>query len=364
MFAHWNYMNKLKREIGMLKSTLWSCVVVLVLAGVAQGQTFKSKSYGVSVTSNIIYDGTNSLTLDIYEPTGAGVPALKPGMVLAHGGAWALGSKDSSTFSGGGLFNTPMHEYAAEFAKRGYVCVSINYRKLTDGGFTFTPTGTLTGAGLDFTGSASLINALLATSFTDGQVTAVFEQATDDTVTAIQWMVTNSATYGIDPSRIAVGGYSSGAFNSLWAAHVVGAPVAAVWTNSGNMFGNGNEALALSTSTVPTISFQGDADTVVVPGGASLALKNALISEGFPHEYYTMSGATHYYLRTNSVPETPVRGVPAPLLEDLVSDFMYAQMNLSGLAPGAPAQSNRGLVILVVSIVGLAGLWMYRRREA
>ncbi len=70
---------------------------------------------------------------------------------------------------------------AVEFAKKGYVCISINYRireKLDD------PSAAIT-------------------------------DAVDDTASAVSWVIEHSEEYGIDKKFIAVGGYSAGALTAI-----------------------------------------------------------------------------------------------------------------------------------------------------
>ncbi len=345
---------------------------VLVLLSVAvapfaaDAQVFLLKPYGVNVTTDVVYDGVNGLTLDVYEPTGGpGVPALKPGFVMAHGGAWIAGNKDDSTFENpaqDGDFNTPMQEYAREFAKRGYVVVNINYRQFDDPGFgSYVPNGLLAAANM--TPITNGLNALFSpSSVSEATVRKELELAVEDTVTAINWLITNAGTYGVDTTRIAVGGYSAGAFNSLFAAHVANAPVAAVWSNSGSLGGGGNEALYLdSGDTVPTIAFHGTNDTVLsyAPFGNPLRLE--LIAEAIPHEFYAMTGEDHYYLRTGIVANAPSRSVP-DTQENLLSEFMYDQMDLQNLVvPSLPASKPWAAALLAAGLM-LAGGFLVRTR--
>src|SRR4051794_34062903 len=69
----------------------------------------------VKVTNGIRYK--TGLTLDLYEPVGDRA-RKRPAVVWVHGGGFQVG--DSK--------NPRMVEAATEFAKRGYVAVSINYR--------------------------------------------------------------------------------------------------------------------------------------------------------------------------------------------------------------------------------------------
>ncbi len=346
-----------------IQSRIGIILAVLTIAPLAHAQLpFLGKPFGVSVTTDIDYgdgtiDSTTSPTtadlfLDLYEPTGAGVPALKPGLVLVHGGSWIVGSKDSSTFEsspGSGDFNTPMHEYAAEFAKRGYVCVSIDYRKILDDP---DGTGLLSTGGADISTIVSLVQTLISGSVTvpDDQVRRSIEAGTADTVKAINWMIANAATYGIDPARIAVGGYSAGAFNSIWAAYVADAPVAAVFSNSGGI-GSSNTSFISSPSDPPIIMFQGDSDNVVnVSNGQTVHAQ--LESIGVPHEYFEMVGENHYYLRTRPMAESPAKLAPGASLEENLAFFLLNNLNLLPLATaGVPATSNAGLYMLLVSII-------------
>ena len=97
----------------------------LLLGGPALAQTdFLDEQFEVNRTNDIVYGtgavqapapGEIDLLLDLYEPTGAGVPPLKPGFVIIHG---------RGSDKGNGKFVS----WATDYAKRGYVCVSINYR--------------------------------------------------------------------------------------------------------------------------------------------------------------------------------------------------------------------------------------------
>lgn len=62
--------------------------------------------------------GEKKLLLDLYEPTGQGVPKLKPAFVAIHGGGWVQGDKRTP--------NENKAKLARELAGRGYVAVSIN----------------------------------------------------------------------------------------------------------------------------------------------------------------------------------------------------------------------------------------------
>lgn len=144
---------------------------------------------GVTLTSDIPYgagsavdgDGnTDLLTGDLYAPTGDTVTE-RPAIVWVHGGSFRALDKTSGEIV----------DEATVFAKKGFVGFSINYR--------------MTAAGC----SASAPGAACVDEIVD---------ALHDTQSAIRWLRANAATYGIDPTRIAVAGTSAGAICAMEAA--------------------------------------------------------------------------------------------------------------------------------------------------
>jgi acetyl esterase/lipase len=140
-----------------------------------------------------------------------------------------------------------MVKMANNFAKRGYVAVSINYRLLGDGNC----------AG-ENPPSQQCVNAAFA--------------AQHDAQAAVRWLRANAAAYGVDPTRIAIGGGSAGAVTALAVAVNSGDP-----GNSGNSgysskvgaaiaisgFLPHDEASLYDASDSPILMFNGTADPVV-----------------------------------------------------------------------------------------------------
>jgi predicted esterase len=136
----------------------------------------------VTVTRNVAYGSavnlesqTITLQLDMYQPTGDTV-AGRPTIVWVHGGSFCCGSKTSSE----------LVDEATTFSKMGYLNVSIDYRLESPGC------------------SESFSNCV-----------AAIQEAAADAQTAVRFLRTNAATYGIDPNRIAIGGSSAGAITAL-----------------------------------------------------------------------------------------------------------------------------------------------------
>jgi para-nitrobenzyl esterase len=167
-------------------------VIVLVAAGCAvpniappgAGPTrYRDQIFNdVRVTKDVTYgsavnlsDQTVALKLDVYEPTRDPV-TRRPAIVWVHGGSFCCGDKTSGE----------LVDEATTFAKKGYFNVSINYRVEQPG-----CQGT----------SSNCVEAI--------------REATADAQTAVRFLRSNAATYGIDQNRIAIGGSSAGAITAL-----------------------------------------------------------------------------------------------------------------------------------------------------
>ena len=154
----------------------------------ATGRYASDTFSNVTTTSNVIY-GSNakangaiqSLTMDIYQPTGD-VATARPLIVWAHGGS----------FIGGSSTDADVVALSQAFAKKGFVCASINYR-----------------LGLTPFDSIGAIKAVL--------------RAVQDMKASVRFFYKdklNANTYKIDTNNIFIGGSSAGAITALQYAYL------------------------------------------------------------------------------------------------------------------------------------------------
>ncbi|MGH8986147.1 MAG: alpha/beta hydrolase [Acidimicrobiia bacterium] len=196
----------------------------------------------------------------MYTPAGDAATD-RPVVIWAHGGGFITGDKSSDG------------DWALEFAKRGYVAASINYRMDEDGPQIRYP-----------------IDA--------GEYERIF-WAVSDMKAAIRWFRANAASLGIDPNRIAVAGASAGAVMSLTTS-----ATAQDAGDTGDHLGYSSAvctAVSVSGATEPTlidsgdtgaIFFHGDADTVV-PFSLAEATRDAMVAAGLPVEFNVYAGEGH-----------------------------------------------------------------------
>ena len=196
----------------------------------------------VNVTRDIQYGSAPdssgnpvALKLDLYQPAGD-TQDRRPAVIWVHGGSFCCGDKTAGD----------VVDLANTFAKLGYVSASINYRLLA--------TSPCSGSNV----SANCITAAMA--------------AQHDAQAAVRWFRANASTYGIDPTRIGIGGSSAGAVTAI-----------EVGINSGDPGDSGNPGFSskvggfmslsggippgyesyFDSGDSPGIFFHGTADTVV-----------------------------------------------------------------------------------------------------
>lgn len=132
--------------------------------------------YGRSTTQGGVQQ---DLQMDIYQPKGD-TETSRPLIILAHGGGFFRGDK------------TDMSELATYMARSGYVVASISYRLI----------------------DVEPNESVMLKSVMD----AVFDMKA--AVRFLREDAGNANTYGIDASKVFVGGYSAGAFTGLHYAYI------------------------------------------------------------------------------------------------------------------------------------------------
>ena len=168
--------------------SLFISAVAISQSPCASGRYASDVFTNYTTTSNIVFgqntswSGSNtSLKLDLYQPTGDTISA-RPLIIWVHGGSFQVGTKTDGD----------MVAFSQKFAKKGYVCASIDYR------LGFFP--------ID---SANAVKAVV--------------RAVQDLRAAVRFFYKDrqtTNTYKIDTNMIFVGGSSAGAITSLHLAYL------------------------------------------------------------------------------------------------------------------------------------------------
>jgi dienelactone hydrolase len=262
----------------------------------------------ITVTRNLQYgtapdaQGTPvPLMLDMYRPAGD-TQKSRPALVWVHGGS----------FSGGDKTNVVPVDVANTFAKLGYVVVSINYR-LLGSGCVGDPSG----------------------------CTVAAIEAKRDAQAAVRWLRANAAAYGIDPTRIGIGGESAGAITATLVGLLsedVGSSGNPGWPSTVGGFvsvsGGVPTAAIANAGDAPGLFFHGSADTIV-PASWSVNTAIAMLNAGVIAFLQIQDGAGH-------VPWAQYR----TLYLEQADWFLYWELDLAhaaGQPPAAARASERKL---------------------
>lgn len=165
------------------------------------------------------------LKLDEYAPPLSDTFTSRPAIVWVHGGGFSSGDKTSAE----------LVDESNTFAEEGYVNFSINYRLEPNGCSAGAPT-------------VACIQAM--------------QEATQDAQTAVSYVRTHAATYGIDPSRIAIGGSSAGAITALQVGYATSEKPASGVRAAVSLSG-ANLLSTISAGDAPALLFHGTADPLV-----------------------------------------------------------------------------------------------------
>ena len=250
-------------------------VVLALVAGLAPGPSVAAAAperyvdrifATVTVARDVRYGSAldehgarQELNVDVYRPVGDTVDT-RPAIVLAYGGGFVGGDKGD------------MAGMATAYARRGFVALAIEYRMDEGAGFIGYPP------------TPEAITRIIA--------------AKHDMQAAVRWARAQAGTYGIDPQRVSVGGYSAGAVMALLVATMPDDPgssgtpgVSSRVCTAVSLAGAGEPAL-VDAGDAGAIFFHGDQDRTV-PYSAARATWEAMEDAGLPVSTVTYPGVAH-----------------------------------------------------------------------
>lgn len=299
-------------------SKVLTIATALLLAGglaEARAEDLQKATYSVSVQYDVIYGsghvGASSgkpyardLKMDVYRPLSGGKPlAARPTVILAFGGGLHRGSKGEERYEEDGASDTPMGEYCRAFASAGYVCSSIEYRLVPEDPVPSSDidmTKMLPKATLIEPGLTARINAVRGwmglPQLDDASREQLFNTmitSADDFASAIGFIQANAEKFGVDPQRLALGGFSAGGFAAINAAYAKGVPVQAVFSLSGPM-GGYDLRKTVRQGMPPLLLVVGQTDLDGVRASAPKVLE-VLKAAGIKNETAWMPGFGHFY---------------------------------------------------------------------
>jgi dienelactone hydrolase len=227
----------------------------------------------VSVTRDITYGQApadqygegEQLKLDLYQPKGDKLTRGRAVMIFAHGGG----------FTGGDKSEGPSATLAREYAKKGYVTASINYR--------------LNGPSTGCTGANGVTPECYAAAI----------DAVHDGQAAVRWFRVNAKDLAIDKKRIGIGGESAGAILACGVGVFEADPgssgnagpssaVQSVVSISGGLPGG----LFVDSNSAPMILFASTGDPVV-PYSWSVETRDALTNYNVTAKLTTFQSSVH-----------------------------------------------------------------------
>ena len=249
--------------------------------------------YGTAIVGHPAAPRERTLLLDAYAPAGA--PGPRPALVMAFGGAFHRGSREHDRVDAEGQKNTTIAEYCRRFAARGYVAFSIDYRLIPEDPHPGT-TPLLTSDRSSPRSRVDVVRKILGLPpITMAQLRGGVEAGCDDMESAIRFVRANAGRFGIDPERIALGGFSAGARMSLMVAYGAGVPARGVVSLSGFIGAEDQARYVTGAAGQPkALLFTGERDIEFIAASAADTAAH-FASKGLLAGAYVVSGADHFY---------------------------------------------------------------------
>lgn len=201
--------------------------------------------YGQGIVGASTEPRPRDLKLDAYLPAASTGPS--PAILMIFGGAYHRGSKEDEHFAEDGAQDSTMAEYCGMFAQNGIACFAIDYRLTPEDPAppqSLRPAPTVPKALLQdpaATARIALVRQAMGLPALDAvsreQYWAATFAAVEDAQTALAYIRSRAGAFGIDPDRIAAGGFSAGAITALNLAYGARADVSAVISLSGGIWG-------------------------------------------------------------------------------------------------------------------------------
>jgi predicted esterase len=291
------------------------CSFGLAFSASLSAEDLVSDTFAVSVQTDVVYGRgvvgatgptphLRDLKADVYRPLVGGKPLSgRPAVVMAFGGAFHRGSKGTARFEEDGASDSAMGDYCRTFAAAGYVCLSIEYRLVPEDPAlpshldpaTLLPKATLRNPVM--TARIDVVRTRMGLPLLDDrsreQLWNTVFAASEDVASAVAFVRASAEQLGVDPDRVAVGGFSAGGLAAVNAAYGMGAPVKAVISLSGGMAGF--DLTKTVEAGMPPGLFvvgQGDLEGVQI---STRALLGILSAAGVEAEGAWMPGFGHFY---------------------------------------------------------------------
>jgi acetyl esterase/lipase len=301
------------------------------------GQSNRGDGVGCEVTRDVEYSragvgftstepGQRPLRLDIYHPPAAlRAAGARPALILAFGGAFHRGSKEDDTVQEDGPKNTPVAEYCRRFARRGYVCFSIDYRLIPEDPDPGTIPVLVNPDNVPRSRLDVVRRQMNLPPATSEMVANGIEAAAVDFTAAIGWVRANAVRLAVDASRIAVGGFSAGGRSAMHAVFARQAEAAAVVCLSGYL---GLDELKRHVRGLPgeppVLALWGENDLDYVREQAPALVEHAG-AVGLPVTAHRIPGVGHFYPASTALAAAAASDAPATV-EQAIEAFLASTL--------------------------------------